>query len=208
GLRSGNAYFVHGDLVDFLQFTAQSRDQKVEMGGELRPDKPIQNLKLTIRFRSPASNNCVVDGQFITSCPAPVVDHIDLIAGDLTGRIDPIDESYTTATNESAKVIASFARGQWKVDDEGYNVIVHHIKDVKKDTYFRLRGTNVACDTPFETGPKTTLPSADYCSPLADALVTQNLGIDGAQEAWNDLWFYSNPIFIYQGATTPGKGNR
>jgi len=68
---------------------------------------------------------------------------------------------------------------------------------VTKDAYFRLRGTNLACNTPFETGPKAALPSADYCSPLADALVTQNRGIDGAQEAWDDLWFYSNPIFVY-----------
>lgn len=83
------------------------------------------------------------------------------------------------------------------MDKEGYSVIVHHIKNVDKNTYFRLRGTNLACDTPYETGPATKLPSADYCKPLADALVTKNLGIDGAQEAWADLWFYSNPIFVY-----------
>ena len=199
GMRSGYAYFVHGDLVDFLEFSAQSHDQKVEMGGELVADKPIQNLKLKIRFRSPASNNCAVDGQYITSCAAPVVDHIDLIAGEIGEPIDPGSPDYTKATNESAKVVASFGRGQWEVDDEGYNLIVHHIKDVTKDTYFRLRGTNLACNAPFETGPKTALPSADYCSPLADALVTQNGGSDGAQEAWNDLWFYSNPIFVYAG---------
>ena len=127
GMRSGNAYFVHGDLVDFLEFSAQSRDQKVEMGGELVADKPIQNLKLKIRFRSPASNNCAVDGQHITSCAAPVVDHIDLIAGEIGEPIDPDSSDYTKATNESAKVVASFGRGQWEIDDEGYNVIVHHI---------------------------------------------------------------------------------
>lgn len=65
---------MHGDLVDLVEFTAQSRDQKVEMGGELVADKPIQNLKLKIRFRSPASNNCDVDDTYITSCAAPVVD--------------------------------------------------------------------------------------------------------------------------------------
>jgi hypothetical protein len=197
GLRSGNAYFVHGDLVDFLEITAQSRDRKVEMGGALVADKPINNLKLTIRFKSPTANHCAVDGAFITSCVPPVVDHVDLIAGEITGPVEPGSPAYTKATNESAKVIASFSRGQWEVDDEGYNVIVHHIRNVTRDTYFRLRGTNLACDTPFETGPRTALPSADYCSPLADALVTQNLGIDGAQEAWNDLWFYSNPIYVY-----------
>jgi hypothetical protein len=197
GLRSGNAYFAHGDLIDFLEFDAQSREQKVEMGGALVADKPIQNLKLTIRFRSPVANYCVADGVLITACVPPVVDHVDLIAGEITGPIAPTSPDYTRATNDSAKVIASFSAGQWAVDEQGYNVIVYHIRNVTRSTYFRLRGTNLACGTPFETGPRTALPSADYCSPLADALVTQNLGIDGAQEAWNDLWFYSNPIYVY-----------
>jgi hypothetical protein len=36
-----------------------------------------------------------------------------------------------------------------------------------------------------------------FGNPLPDALVTRNQRIDGAQEAWNDLWGYSNPIFVY-----------
>ncbi|HWR89250.1 MAG TPA: hypothetical protein VN260_03240, partial [Dissulfurispiraceae bacterium] len=142
-------------------------------------------------------NSCAIDGAFITSCVSPVVDHIDLIAGEITGKVDPSSPEYTNAMNPTAKVIASFTGKDWQKDDEGYDVIVHHIKNVDKNMYFRLRGTNVPCGTEFETGPATPLPSADYCSPLADALVTQNLGIDGAQEAWNDLWFYSNPVFVY-----------
>ncbi|MCU0579286.1 MAG: hypothetical protein MUF69_07045 [Desulfobacterota bacterium] len=125
------------------------------------------------------------------------MDHIDLIAGEITGKIDPADPGYTDATNPTAKVIASFSRPDFTVDRDGYHTIVYHIKNVSKNTYFRLRGTNLACNTPYETGPAKLLPAADYCTPLADALVTQNLGIDGAQEAWDDLWFYSNPIFVY-----------
>ena len=208
GLRSGNAYFVQGDLVKFLEFSAESRGQIVEMGSDLKTDKPIKDLKLTIRFKSPDANNCKVDGTLITSCAPPVVDHVDLIAGEIAGPVDPSDPAYTNATNPSTRVIASFSRKDWKVDDEGYAVIVHRLRNIKKDMYFRLRGTNLACDAPYETGPKTALPSADYCSPLADALVTQNLGIDGAQEAWNDLWFYSNPIFVYQKDKEHGKRDR
>lgn len=197
GLRSGNSYFVHGDLINYLEFEAQDQSQKVAMGGELRADGKIKNLKLKIRFKSPATNNCAVDGTYIKECAAPVVDHIDLIAGEITGKVAPGSADYTKATNETTKVIASFSAKNWKVDKEGYNVIVHHIKNVDKNMYFRLRGTNLACNTPYETGPITALPSADYCKPLADALVSKNLGIDGAQEAWADLWFYSNPIFVY-----------
>ena len=189
GMRSGNAYFVHGDLINYLEFEAQNGKQKVDMGGELTTKGAIKNLKLKIKFKSPAKNNCKVDGSYISSCAKPKVNHIDLIAGEITGKVAPDDANYTNATNPTAKVIASFSSNK-----KGYNTIVYHIKDINKNMYFRLRGTNLACNTADETGPTTTLPSADYCKPLADALVQS---IDGAQEAWNDLWFYSNPIFVY-----------
>jgi hypothetical protein len=195
-MRSGNSWSVQGDLIDFLEFGAQSHSQKVVMGGELHAAKPIHDLKLTIRFRSPSANNCAADGTFVTACTAPVVDHIDLIAGEITGKVAAGTDEYTKATNDSARVIASFNAKDWETDDDGYNVIVHHLKNVRKSMYFRLRGTNLPCGTTYETGPAAELPSADHCSPLPDALVTQYLGIDGAQEAWNDLWFYSNPIFV------------
>jgi hypothetical protein len=152
---------------------------------------------LTIKFKSPKTNHCLVDNNYISSCAEPVVDHIDLIAGKITGKVDPASPDYTKATNETTKVIATFTKKDWRTDREGYNVITYRIRDLDENMYFRLRGTNLACNTPDETGPPTTLPSADYCSPLADALVTKNQSIDGAQEAWNDLWFYSNPIFVY-----------
>ena len=107
GLRSGNAYFVHGDLINYLEFEAQDQSQKVAMGGELRADGKIKNLKLKIRFKSPATNNCAVDGTYIKECAAPVVDHIDLIAGEITGKVEPGNPDYTKATNETTKVIAS-----------------------------------------------------------------------------------------------------
>lgn len=189
GMRSGNAYFTHGDLINFLEFEAQNTNQKVSMGGEMDAQGVIKNLKLKIRFKSPEANNCVVDGNYITSCAKPNVDHIDLIAGEITGMIDPKSPDYTKATNPSAKVIATFDSKSWEKDADGYNVIVYHIKDINTNMYFRLRGTNLAPNTPNETDK--------FGNPLADALVTINDKIDGAQEAWNDLWFYSNPIFVY-----------
>jgi hypothetical protein len=55
--------------------------------------------------------------------------------------------------------------------------------------YYRLRGTNHAVNAPSETDAKG--------NPLSDFLATDNLGLDGAAEAWADLWFYSNPIFVF-----------
>jgi len=53
--------------------------------------------------------------------------------------------------------------------------------------YFRIRGTNHNPDTKFETDQEG--------NPLPDSLAV-NLNIDGPEEAWADLWFYSNPIFV------------
>jgi hypothetical protein len=81
------------------------------------------------------------------------------------------------------------------MDRDGYNVITYRIKDLEKNMYFRLRGTNLAVNTVSET-------DADG-NPLSDFLATDNLRdeagnpLDGAAEAWADLWFYSNPIFVY-----------
>ncbi len=52
-----------------------------------------------------------------------------------------------------------------------------------------LRGTNLAVNTASETDAAG--------NPLSDFLATDNLDLDGADEAWADLWFYSNPIFVY-----------
>jgi len=183
GLRSGNAYFVHGDLINALEFKAYGQTDQAEMGQEMH----IKNRRsgknsvvITIRFKSPAVNN---------NEDAPVVDHIDLIAGDITGKIDPESPDYTKPTNESTEVIATFKKSDWRMDREGYNVITYRVKDLKNSMYFRLRGTNLAANTPHETDAEG--------NPLSDFLATDKLGLDGAAEAWADLWFYSNPIFVY-----------
>jgi hypothetical protein len=153
------------------------------MGGELklteRPRKK-EPLLLTIRFKNPNLNN---------NGDRPVVDHIDLIAGRITGKTAPDSPDYNKAVNETTKVIATFTANDWRMDRDGYNVITYRIKDLDNSTYFRLRGTNLKANTPYETDAQG--------NPLADSLATTNLGLDGAAEAYADLWFYSNPIFVY-----------
>jgi hypothetical protein len=194
GLRSGNSFFVHGDLINALEFTAHNKSNKVPMGGELKVDGKVgQPVQLTIKFKSPATNN---NGN------NPAVDHIDLIAGDITGKIAPDSPDYTKATNETTKVVATFSRPDFTVDKEGWTVISTMVK-VDKNMYFRLRGTNLAPNTPDET-------DADG-NPLPDALVTIHQPIDSAEKAaaaaWKDLWFYSNPIFVYVD-NKPAKGKK
>jgi len=189
GLRSGNAFFVQGDLIDGLEFSAEAKGDRVPMGGELelkshgkghgKGHDQEDRVLLTIKFKSPQTNH---------NGDVPVVDHIDLIAGEITGKIAPDSPDYTKATNDTAKVIDTFSRPDFTQDREGWTII-RKMVSVNKDMYFRLRGTNLAPNTPDETDAAG--------NPLPDYLVTANQGIDGAAEAWKDLWFYSNPIFVY-----------
>ncbi|MFA7346193.1 MAG: hypothetical protein WCZ86_00400 [Desulfurivibrionaceae bacterium] len=182
GLRSGDSFHVMGDLINALEFSARHNSTKVKMGADLIVDKRLakkEPVMLQIKFKSPAVNH---------NGDTPVVDHIDLIAGEINGRISPSSPDYTKATNETTKILATFTSADWKVDEDGFNVITYRIKDFDKSMYFRLRGTNQKVNTPFETDAQG--------NPLADSLVTANLGVDEAAEAWKDLWFYSNPIFV------------
>jgi hypothetical protein len=172
-------------LINYLDFKAISHSGIASMGDDLKAsrrgrDRHRQPVVLTIKFKSPALNN---------NGDVPVVDHIDLIAGKIKGLIDPASPDYTKATNDTTKVIATFTADDWKVDQAGYNVIHYPVKSLDTNTYFRLRGTNHAVNTPSETDAQG--------NPLSDFLATDNLGIDGAAEAWADLWFYSNPIFVF-----------
>lgn len=204
GIHSGNAYVVQGDLIDDLEFTAQFRGKTATMGQTLRV-KPGKMVQLVIRVRDPrGSNNCpynfnnpsLVQVGIHQPINKPVLDHIDMIAGDVTGKIDPADDAYTDPTNPSAQVIARFHRHGGRNKD-GYMTYVYTFK-ANKSMYFRLRGTNMPVGTPNETDMDG--------NPLADSMA-DNIGcvdcpahcngvLNYDVEAWSDLWFTSNPIFV------------
>ena len=176
-LRSGNSWNVMGDLINYLDFSAAQGSVVAPMGSDLQAQKG-QDVTLTIKFASPLKNN---------NGDTPIVNHIDLIAGEITGKIDPASADYTNATNPTTQVIKTFTSADWTKDASDLNVITVKVP-ADKNMYYRLRGTNQGLNTPYET---------ENGNPLADSLATQNLGLDGAAEAWADLWFYSNPIFVY-----------
>ncbi len=195
GLRSGNSYVVEGDLIDGLTFKVSSRQGVATMGQTLRLDakkrhETDKQVTLTIRFRSPRANN---HGDPVA------VDHIDLIAGKISGLVPVGSSSYSTAINPSAQVIARFTPADWEEDEEenaedhdedcggsdgpGWNVIKYRTT-VHQDMYFRLRGTNNAL----------TSPEIDPSSVNGDPALDPQGNTEEA--AWADLWFYSNPIFV------------
>jgi hypothetical protein len=176
-LRTGASFCVHGDLINALDFHAQYKSHGAAMGEELQVEKGRQ-MKLTIRFKSPAANN---------NGDTPHVDHIDLIAGPVTAKAQPGTPAYLANTNPAAKVIARFTAADWETDADGWNVIQHHVQ-VNGDMYFRIRGTNQSLvDGELEPATATN----NNRDPLLDIP-----GQNTPEKAWADLWFYSNPIFV------------
>ena len=71
-------------------------------------------------------------------------------------------------TNPTTKVVARFGPRDWRKHGNEY-VIKYTLRNVETDLYARVRGT-----------------STDEAEPLAD----------GLESPWDDLWFYSNPVFV------------
>ncbi|ASV28982.1 hypothetical protein [Maribacter cobaltidurans] len=71
--------------------------------------------------------------------------------------------------NPTTKVIARFTKADWTVND-GYREITYTISKLGKKSYIRIRGTN-----------------SSELEPQVDEI---------GESPWNELWFYSNPIFI------------
>jgi len=177
-LRAGTSFVVLGDLINGLDFRASTAAGEATMGQTLRARKG-ETVRITIRFKSPAVNR---------NGDAVAVHHIDLISGTITGRIRPSDPAYKISSNPTTRIKATFDGGDWTVDSEGWLTVGYNLKNVRESAYIRLRGTNLPPGTLFETDDKG--------NPILDYEAVSNLGIDGETEAWRDLWFYSNPIFI------------
>ena len=167
-IRKGNVFVTTGDLISELDVKVQaggksplfakSKGNSATIGETLTlPGNKAKDVTVTIRIKDPNAAN--------THGDKPTVDHVDLIMGEVTGKV----EDRSTATNPTTKVVKTFTEKDWKKNGE-YIEITHTLKDVDKDSYIRLRGTNT----------EQTEPATD----------------PRGEDPWTDLWFYSNPVFI------------
>lgn len=72
--------------------------------------------------------------------------------------------------NGEPSIIKIFKSKDWNKTKEGYISIEYQINNVKDDFYLRVRGSNT----------DEVEPSVDFVG----------------EDPWQDLWFYSNPIFV------------
>ena len=187
GLRSGKSFAVTGDLIDALDFRAKGKSEEVEMGDTLKVQKG-EEVTLTVRFKSPEVNNYQTLFSTDTATTNEVaVDHIDLISGEVTGKISPNSEAYTNDKNETTKVIQTFTSEDWITDEEGYNTLTFTVK-ADKDRYYRLRGTNLEVSAEGQTD--------EMGNPLRDEMKERPSADSINDHNYSDLWFYGNPIFV------------
>lgn len=184
-LRSGRGWVVQGDLIDALDFTAAG----TAMGSQVFVID--DQVPLSIMLHDPPGTNSGPVGH-----NTPMLDHIDLIAGEFGDRMATNDAAYNSASNTSCQVVARFdatggitdANGltslAWTDLGDGWREINVTFDAQGRSTYFRLRGSNQGLDVPNETDGAG--------NPLADAL----MGSNTVEKAFDDLWFYSNPVFV------------
>ncbi|HUG72654.1 MAG TPA: hypothetical protein VMK82_04450, partial [Steroidobacteraceae bacterium] len=155
GMRSGNAYYVNGDLIDRLSYVvcaingnhvgpsqgngkwphedqiaraaedgAGFFNENCAQQGEKLVVKPGQDLLVSVVLRDPEGANLshyafpnpsLMQVGISQPLNMPVLDHVDLIGGKVTGYVDPSDlERYAgqintpAATNPSTAVLATF----------------------------------------------------------------------------------------------------
>jgi hypothetical protein len=209
GMKSGKSFSVHGDLINALDFNITDETSKGEMGQDFKV-KEGDPLKLTIRFKSPQTNNYAVitsDDPSVNAkythtssvTNAVYVDHVDLIAGDVTGMTTPGTPDYNKDTNDSTKVIARFTKDDWKTDAEGYNVITYNLGSANKNQYFRLRGTNLGVNVAGETenGEPLIDDKTNDDGSISDEFARNLKRFNEINDRnYKDLWFYSNPIYV------------
>ena len=134
----------------------------------------------------------------------PELDNIQVIYGEVTGPIDPSSPHYTNPTNDNMRVDA-VSRGEMNYEGDGWYSFEKTVT-VDGNFYCRLRGTNLPPNTPNETYPLDTDAPEGPGGPMLDSLAGNiacpdcpphtNYLVDNDVEAYSDLWFYSNPIFV------------
>ena len=205
-IHGGNSFVVNGDLIDDLRFTASSNGKAATMGQRLHV-KPGDTVTITISVRDPEDTNLCpysFDNPSLAqvgvsqSLKEPVLDHVDLIGGRVTGLIDPGNPEYSNPTNPTAKMLKRFERLN-QADYRGYMTYTYEYKaEAGGSMYFRLRGTNLPPGTPHETDAhgNPLLDSEAHNIPCPDCPSHVGDTLDFDVEAWADLWFMSNPVFV------------
>lgn len=188
GLRSGNSYSVNGDLISDLSFTVSDKNKNAGMGSELAADKN-DKVTVTVRFKVPEKNNYQTlynTNTGISVSNKPEVDHVDLIAGHITGKVKEAD--YESTANTDAKIVKTFSKEEIEAakGEDGYYTLTYTTK-ADADMYFRVRGLS-SSEVDANGDPVTHERTITNDKPARfDYINDYN---------YSHLSFYANPVFV------------
>ncbi len=187
-MRSGNSYAVHGDLITDLDYKVIFKTpygSKSATMGETLSVKKGNKVTVQIRFKDGATNN---NGDLAK------VHHVQLIQGKvnptkaskfLADGVTP-NPAFNATDSTVASIAATFDAANWSYDaTTGYTTATFTVP-VQNDAFFRIRGTNLGYN----------VSDAAYGTDAAGNPLKNVPGSNTAAKAWQDLWFYSNPIFV------------
>jgi hypothetical protein len=168
GLRSGNAWVDHGQLVDDVQLRVRAggRDMRgVTLGHTLRVRRGT-DIELTVDITPAQRMNNNGD--------LPHLSRVDVIRGLITGVVGDKDTLAAPHTSVVKMFDVAGKRNRFRLSLT--------FKKVAEPFYLRLRGTD---GNRLGAG---YYASQDPSGPKVDVI--------GAADPWKDLWFYTNPVFV------------
>ncbi|UBU09661.1 hypothetical protein [Nonomuraea gerenzanensis] len=168
-LRAGRVWVDHGGLISGLVVRARAAgtgQRGVTLGGTLQVRQGAR-VELAIEITLAGRPNWA---QFV-----PTLARVDVIQGDVTGPVSDQD-AFTTP---STKVVQSYEVNK----NAGTVTFTYQLGAVDHPVYVRLRGTDGKRGAPGLLGA-----AVDPNGPAID--------VYGDADPWNDLWFYSNPIWV------------
>jgi hypothetical protein len=222
GLRSGNGYAVMGDLIRDLSFKACAGSNCATMGGTLKIANGAE-VTVEVRLRDPAGVN---HSPYTFPNPAlsqmgiseplnqPSLRYVDLIKGHIHKPYLVTQPEYTDPLAPPVSLWAKFtADGSRKWVKKGEWIeFTYTFQSIREDSYIRLRGSNLPAGTPYERDADGNPLRDDQANNIActdPACPPHVNGIfDKDVEAWGDLFFYANPIFIQVDGTPSGAASR
>lgn len=170
-LREGAGFCQIGGLVQGLDLVIDDDVSAARLGGSLRRGSVTDSVTIEVRWRPAGPNQRGV---------VPALHHLDLIRGPLIGS-SAADRGKSGV--EGVEVFRRLHPSDFNEAKDGWRLATVRVRP-DGPSFFRLRGTNLAPATAGETD--------NLGNPLPDDAT----GANTAHKAWNDLWVYSNPVFL------------
>lgn len=170
GMRAGRIWVDHGHLIDGIDVQVRRAGHGpsgATLGGVLRVKRGA-SVELVVTIDLAQQPNWA---QFV-----PRLARVDVVRGDVTGKASDRD----TFSAPTARVASSFEVPSGAAKRFSFKL---SLGKVEKSGYVRLRGTDGRRSATGLNGP-----AVDPAGPALDVV--------GDADPWNDLWFYTNPVWV------------